>query len=90
MHEVDFTNLQTTTLINSSGGTYRSVWEVKDSFNNSVAFKTLQMKRSFSEENLDGQRLDAIISEKLTSSKYISNIYGYCETTIISLYRLYS
>ena len=80
IHEVDFRNPQITTMINPSGGTYRSVWEVRDSFNNSVALKTLQMKRSFSESNLDGQRLDAITSEKLTSSKYISDIYGYCET----------
>jgi hypothetical protein len=83
-HEVDSTNIipqkseSWIHMINS--GMNRDVWEMKSS-NDRLVMKTIRMERSFNKEKIELQRIDAIISEQLTMSPYIADIYGYCKSS---------
>jgi hypothetical protein len=49
-------------------------------------FKSIRFKHEFSPRNLDRMRRDALIMERLTSSRYIIDIYAYCGTSTFSEY----
>jgi hypothetical protein len=76
-------------------GYYRFVWLTKTTRRaktpnpggetaTTFAFKTIQLQRSITPEIMNGCAKDALISERLTASPHIVNIYGYCGTS--SLY----
>lgn len=69
-----------------AGGT-RDVWRIDVAeFNNtqSFAFKTLRFLKDYIWTRIDHQRIDATVSEHLTASQYIIDIYGYCGTATIN------
>jgi hypothetical protein len=74
LHEI---NLMTAEYTNS--GMNRDVWMIKDAHRDNVAIKTLAKQHSFSPSMINKQRIDAIVSERSTSSAYIVNIYAYCK-----------
>lgn len=65
-----------------NNGYIRDVWEVVLSDNSLLALKSLRYHKSFSHHTYDEQRIDAVISERLTSSRTVANIYGYCKLSI--------
>jgi hypothetical protein len=45
-----------------------------------IALKTLRWYNDFTQDNWRGQNFDALVSERLTASSFIANIYGYCRS----------
>jgi len=78
VHEVDLTDKREK-LIN--GGHFRDVWEVNDWDGSSMVLKTLVYDKDFDFRNYDRHRRDALAMERLSKSKHIPNIYGYCANT---------
>jgi hypothetical protein len=78
VHEIDLGQMMHVFI---KGGGFRSVWKLSLSEGEAVALKTiiLQKDRLFRYDVMQNQRLDALISEKLTSSEYILNIFQYCK-----------
>ena len=60
-------------------GMNRDVWGLRDWGEEYIVLKTLAMRRPFTPHVIDLQRVDALISERSTASKYITNIYAYCK-----------
>lgn len=50
---------------------------------NTLAFKTLRWKRDFTEIEIEKTRIDSLAMERLTSSPYVINLYGYCSKTTL-------
>jgi hypothetical protein len=60
-------------------GYFRDVYEIKDTDKISrLAFKTNRFERTFDAWTLDRHRMDALVMDRMTRSKYIMDIYGYC------------
>lgn len=61
-------------------GYFRDVWTISDtSLSSSLqVLKTLRYEHDYIDRNYDRHRRDAVATERLTSSPYIVNIYGYC------------
>jgi hypothetical protein len=49
-----------------------------------LAFKTLRIDREYIWPRIDHQRVDAIVSERLTASPHVVDIYGYCGTATVN------
>ncbi|CAB9516381.1 STYKc [Seminavis robusta] len=72
-------------------GSMRSVWLLEQITEADIpveqaVLKTLRMKHDFDAGDLDRHRRDALISERLTASPHILNIYGYCGNSAIYQY----
>lgn len=65
-----------------TAGGHRDLWEAKTTLNASVAMKTLRMHKDFDKSKYHQQNTDALIAERLTSSKYFADIYGYCKSCV--------
>ena len=61
-----------------NSGYNRDVWGIKDD-KESIALKTLAMRHPFIPYMINLQRIDALISERTTASKYIVNVHAYCK-----------
>jgi len=66
-------------------GYWRDVWSMKNPGNNTasdnedrVVCKTMRYQHDFEERNYDRHRRDAVAMERLTKSKMVVNIYGFC------------
>jgi hypothetical protein len=65
-------------------GGWRNVWVLSQDYGEvepSHVLKTLRWKHDTTEQNLDTTRIDALAMERLTSSKYVMDIFGYCGTS---------
>ncbi len=60
-------------------GYNRDVWSLRDFGETYIVLKTLSTKHPFTTYMINLQRIDALISERTTASKYITNIYAYCK-----------
>lgn len=70
-------------------GFFRDVWLTQDedvATSNKLALKTLRMKRDVDLRTFDMHRMDAVASERLTSSSLVVNIFGYCGNSAIYEY----
>jgi Protein kinase domain len=72
-------------------GSVRSAWLLehntgRKALTEQSVLKTLRMIHDFDQGNLDRHRRDALISERLTASPHILNIYGYCGNSAIYQY----
>ena len=78
IHEIDLGQIMH--LFIKQGG-FRSVWKLSLSEGEMVALKTLILQKDdlFRFDVMHNQNVDALISEKLTSSEYIVNIFQYCK-----------
>jgi len=70
-------------------GFYRNVWHVHDvsrlsKHANDYALKTLQIDKNITSVSIADVGRDALVMEKLTGSPRITNIYGYCSTSVSS------
>ena len=81
LHELSFINK--TVLLDH--GYYRDVLKYTDKTSSKygLSIKTLRNEHSYDHEALEMIRIDALVMEKLTYSKYIANIHGYCGTSIV-------
>ena len=91
LHEFDLNDLRNTSkygqLVQVVGnGYWRDVWIVKDSYGTSYAFKTMRFQHDWSDRNYDRHKRDALASERLTSSKNIVDIFGFCANSGIFEY----
>jgi Protein tyrosine and serine/threonine kinase len=79
IHEMDLLNVREGSLSRSrttrilGNGYWRDVWLWYG-----VVLKTLRYQHHFEERNFDRHRRDALAMDRLTKSKLVVNIYGYC------------
>ncbi|KAG7348054.1 protein kinase domain containing protein [Nitzschia inconspicua] len=70
-----------TTLRFLSRGYWRDVWQLNQEPNEILVVKTQRYEHDFHERNYDRHRRDAVAMERLTSSPFIMDIYGFCATS---------
>jgi hypothetical protein len=63
-------------------GMWRTVWKVQGRGNVTLALKTMKGEHEWDHRNLERHRRDALTMERLTSSPYITSIYGHCGNTV--------
>mmetsp|Transcript_10335 Transcript_10335/g.23177 ORF Transcript_10335/g.23177 Transcript_10335/m.23177 type:complete len:546 (-) Transcript_10335:2253-3890(-) len=61
-----------------NNGYWRDVSMVREWDGHKMAVKTMRYEHEFEARNYDRHRKDALASDRLTSSPYVANIYGYC------------
>lgn len=64
-----------------NNGFWRDVWIVPDWDLTPRVVKTLRYGHDCNERNIDRNRRDAMALERLTSSRHVVDIYGYCSTS---------
>jgi serine/threonine protein kinase len=90
VHELDLNSAideakSTGTSIDLLGtGWFRSTWQWNVGGDKSIALKTLRVDREFYDEYYDLHRRDAVAMERLTSSPFVMDIYGYCGQTALN------
>ena len=82
-HELDFTKMRYIT-----SGTRRSAFEMREAVNgreNQFVYKSVMWNngKPINEKRVEVQRVDALVLEKLHSSKFIPSINGYCSLGIL-------
>jgi serine/threonine protein kinase len=83
----------TVTLLNTKGS-WRTVWKVtqqrylhpRSNEPQNFVLKTLRYNREFDEESYQLQIIDSMAMERLTSSPYIVNEYGFCGQSVLTEY----
>jgi len=71
----------------SLSGSWRSAWRKTNQFNETVVLKLLRYhNREFDHESFRYHRIDAMAMERLTSSPYIVDIYGFCGESVLTEY----
>jgi len=86
VHEVDMT-MQKDGMDYLGKGHYRDGWKINHfNFNSSeeVAFKTLRAYQDFVAEIYEMHRIDAMVTERLTFSSYVVDIYGFCGQSVMN------
>jgi serine/threonine protein kinase len=82
--EQDLTNLwqnstaQDTYARYLANGYWRDVWTVKEASDETTVLKTMRYEHDYTPRNYDRHRRDAVAMERLTSSRYILDIYAFC------------
>lgn len=64
----------------SREGSWRHIWQTPDQ----LVLKTLKMWRDFGPEPLMLHTTDAMVMERLTSSKYIVNLFAFCGQSVVT------
>jgi hypothetical protein len=81
-HELDMTHMK---MLNS--GKSRTAYEMKQHLEGGMlsrfVYKALKFEYDFDESMIEGQRKDALVLERATSSQFIPNIYGYCNAVLM-------
>ena len=79
-HEIDHANslLTENHIQYIAKGAGRSTWLLQRNKEERIAFKTLNYQKLFSQHTFQSQRIDALVSERLTRSPYVIDVYGYC------------
>lgn len=78
-HEISFQHYSEVTYLGQ--GHHRNVWQVQDF---GAIVKTLRLYREFEPRNYEMHRIDAIITERLTKSPHVVDIYGYCGQSVLN------
>jgi Protein kinase domain len=91
LHEMDivFQNDFAISLL-SDQGSWRSVWKVQRDLSHSAETLVLKLlkfqRRDFNAESYEHHRVDALAMERLTASRHIVNVYGYCGQSVVTEY----
>jgi hypothetical protein len=64
-------------------GFWRDVWVIPDYDLQRRVIKTLRYDHDFTARNIERNRRDAMALERLTSSRHVVNVYGYCSTSAV-------
>jgi hypothetical protein len=84
-HSIDLADLNNEQFQLLGMGGARMVWKVNDVVGQQGALKTLIFKNAkFDESKAEHTRVDAILSERLTSSSHVIDIYGACGMSTMS------
>ena len=54
--------------------------------NDTVVLKTLKINHNFEEAHFEHDRVDAVAMERLTASKHVINIFGFCGHSVVTEY----
>lgn len=88
MHEVDIASglgrVADTKVKYGFAGATRESWLLDSSTCPTIILKTLRYREEHDELIFEKQRIDALISERLTSSPHVINIYGFCGTSALN------
>jgi serine/threonine protein kinase len=100
IHELDMggsvSQKDQTDLVLLGEGWFRSAWKystrvpsgghtsASSTSTSTVVLKTLRIEREFLEEYFELHRRDAVAMERLTSSPYVMDVYGYCGQSAIN------
>jgi len=69
-----------------ASGLWRSVWAVNPRavMSQPIVMKIMEMEHDVNTRNFDRHRRDAIVMERLTSSPYVVDGYGFCGNTVMT------
>lgn len=91
MHEIDPAgNLQRGTLTLLGDGSFRIVFRADPDLGQPYVFKTYQWnsagggEETFSEEDYEYMRMDALVSEKFSADPWFVDMYGFCGVAMLS------
>ena len=94
LHEMGLvSSLEDTSLrLLSSSGSWRDAWRFKAwvPFNekhnilDNVILKTIKSGHTLQDRYFEHSRVDALAMERLTSSRYVMNIYGFCGMSVVT------
>jgi len=93
LHEMGFvSSLEDTSLrLLSSSGSWRDAWRFKAwvPFNQrqilqNVILKTIKFEHTLQDRYFEHSRVDALSMERLTSSRYVMNIHGFCGMSVVT------
>ena len=93
LHEMGLvSSLEETSLrLLSSSGSWRDAWRFKAwvPFNqkqilDNVIIKTIKFEHTLQDRYFEHSRVDALAMERLTSSRYVMNIHGFCGMSVVT------
>lgn len=82
IHEIDMKHESSLQKIGSGG--WRVAWKISEQESINYVLKTLKFNQMFDEYTYKRHQVDAIISDRLTYSPYIVDIYGYCGQSVLN------
>eukprot|EP00591_Stephanopyxis_turris_P007770 CAMPEP_0195522950 /NCGR_PEP_ID=MMETSP0794_2-20130614/21622_1 /TAXON_ID=515487 /ORGANISM="Stephanopyxis turris, Strain CCMP 815" /LENGTH=436 /DNA_ID=CAMNT_0040652833 /DNA_START=233 /DNA_END=1543 /DNA_ORIENTATION=- len=67
-------------------GTTREAWKLHSggNFDRPVAFKNIRFKKEYIKRMYEHQRIDALATERLTSSEHVIDMYGFCGESVLN------
>ena len=94
LHEIDMSQVSTQNHPESDGklhlvnhGFWRDVWVIQgNSWDQKTVLKTLRTMHNTTNRNLDRNRRDALVMERLTRSPWVLDIYSFCANSGLSEY----
>eukprot|EP00980_Cylindrotheca_fusiformis_P011194 scaffold2563_cov124-Cylindrotheca_fusiformis.AAC.25 len=70
-----------------TNGFWRNAWKVDfEDDHDTVVLKTLKFEHNFEDAHFEHDRVDAVAMERLTSSKHVINIFGFCGHSVMTEY----
>jgi len=81
VHEFDLSDSHPGQGFLINNGHFRDVWVIEEYNGAKRVLKTLRTTHDFDYRSYDKERKDAVAMERLTSSPYIPEIFGYCFTS---------
>ena len=90
LHEMKLNDPNNVKLI--ANGYWRDVWRIMTTSNTAnttsiiapLILKTIRYEHDYTDRNFDRHRRDAVAMERLTSSSYILDIYGFCGNSALT------
>lgn len=74
-------------LLVGTKGYWRHAWRVNFQDNaDTVVLKTLKFEHNFEDAHFEHDRVDAVAMERLSSSKHVINIFGFCGHSVMTEY----
>lgn len=67
-------------------GFWRNAWKVESEEHETIVLKTLKYVHNFEDAHYEHDRVDAIAMERLTSSKHVINVFGFCGHSVMTEY----
>jgi hypothetical protein len=77
LHQVDQQSFDATLL--STRGSWRTAWLLQEQ---KVVLKMLHYDRDYDQESFSYHQRDAMAMERLTASKYTTNVHGFCGQSV--------
>jgi len=72
-------------LLFGTKGYWRNAWRVDfQEEANPIVLKTLKFEHNFEDAHFEHDRIDAVAMERLTSSKHVINIFGFCGHSVMT------
>jgi len=88
IHEIDLTNPKPKMVRYIASGLWRDVWAIRPTSpeEKPLILKVMKSEHDVTKRNLERHRRDALVMERLTSSPFVVDVYGYSGNTVMTEY----